>query len=136
MNDNPNLLHQVRKQQRKLICIPVLLSIEGANNFKIDYTTDMSMGGLLIQTPTPLKKGTRLDIRFRLPGAIKLIETKGEVVWSHEYKPGTEPTQETLPGMGIKFLELDEQSKKYLSSYIETEKGSSQEDIFIEEYNP
>ncbi|MGB9736284.1 MAG: TIGR02266 family protein [bacterium] len=132
MSNDSNLLHQVRKQQRKLICIPVLLSIEGTNNFKIDYTTDMSMGGILIQTQTPLKKGTRLDIRFRLPGAIKLIEAKGEVVWSHEYKPGTPPTQENLPGMGIKFLELDEQSKRYLSSYIETEKGTSEEDIFFE----
>lgn len=132
MNNDSNLLHQVRKQQRRLICIPILLSIEGTDNFKIDYTTDMSMGGLLIQTQSPFKKGTRLNIRFRLPGAIKLIEVKGEVVWSHEYKPGTLPSQDNLPGMGIRFLELDEQSKKYLNSYIESEKGSSEEDIFLE----
>jgi len=64
MNNNPNLIHQVRKQQRKLICIRVVLSIEGANNFKIDYTTDMILGGLLIHTPAPLQNGTRLDILF------------------------------------------------------------------------
>ncbi len=132
MNDDLNLLHQIRKQQRRLICIPVLLSIEGTDNYKIDYTTDMSIGGFLIQTGSPLKKGIMLDIRFRLPGAIKLIEAKGEVIWSHEYKPGTEPTQDALPGMGVKFLELDEQSKKYLISYVENEKGSTQEDIFVE----
>ncbi len=132
MNDDIDLLHQIRKEQRRLICIPVLISTEGADNFKIDYTTDMSVGGFLIQTGSPLKKGTMLDIRFRLPGAIKLIETKGEVVWSHQYKPGTEPTQDALPGMGIRFLNLDEQSKKYLISYVESEKGSIEEDIFVE----
>ncbi len=132
MNDDLNLLYQVRKQQRRLICIPVLISTEGTDNFKIDYTSDVSVGGFLIQTGTPLKKGTILDIRFRLPGAIKLIEAKGEVVWSHEYKPGTEPKQDALPGMGVKFLELDEQSKKYLISYVENEKGSTEEDIFVE----
>lgn len=132
MKDEFNLLHQARKQQRRLICIPVLLSIEGANKFKIDYTSDMSVGGFLIQTESPLKKGLMLDIRFRLPGAIKLIEAKGEVIWSHEYLPGTEPTQDALPGMGIKFLELDEQSRNYLISYVENEKGSIEEDIFVE----
>ncbi len=132
MNDDLDLFHQIRKEQRRLICIPVLLSTEGADNFKIDYTTDMSVGGFLIQTGSPLKKGTMLDIRFRLPGAIKLIEAKGEVVWSHQYKPGTEPTQDALPGMGIKFLNLDGQSKKYLISYVESEKGSTEEDIFVE----
>ncbi len=132
MNDELNLLHRARKRQRKLICIPVLLSIEGGNNFKIDYTTDISVGGFLIQTEAPLEKGLLLDIRFRLPGAIKLIETKGEVIWSHRYVPGTEPTSNALPGMGIKFLKLDEQSRTYLVSYIENEKGSIEEDIFAE----
>ncbi len=132
MNDNFNLLHQVRKQQRRLICIPVLLSAQGANKFKIDYTTDMSVGGFLIQTESPMEKGTILDVRFRLPGAIKLIEAKGEVIWSHKYTPGSELTQETLPGMGIKFLELDDQSRHYLVSYIENEKGSTEEDIFVD----
>lgn len=132
MDDDFNLLNQVRKQQRRLICIPVLLSIQGANKFKIDYTTDMSVGGLLIQTEAPMDKGIVLDVRFRLPGAIKLIETKGEVVWSHKYTPGSEVTQDTLPGMGIRFTELDEQSRHYLISYIENEKGSTEEDIFVD----
>jgi len=131
MNDELNLLHETRKQRRKLICVPVFLSQRGANNFKVDYTTDMSVGGFLIQTEAPLEKGVILDIRFRLPGAIKLIETKGEVVWSHNYLPGSEPNQNALPGMGIRFLELDEQSKRYLISYIEKQKGYKEEDIFI-----
>ncbi len=115
--------------------MPVLLSIESINKFKIDYTTDMSIGGLLIQTEEPYDKGTKLDIRFRIPGAIKLIEVKGEVVWSHKYIPGTEPTQESLPGMGIRFLELDEQSRLYITSYVESKKGISEEDIFVDGFD-
>ncbi len=132
MNDDLGLFQEVRREPRKLICIPVLISMEGNDSFAIDYTTDMSVGGILIQTDRPFAVGTTLDIRFRLPGAIKLIEAKGKVVWSHAYVTGTEPTRHALPGMGIKFFRLDEQSRQYLVSYVEKEKGNTEEDIFIE----
>lgn len=108
---------------RKLICIPIFFSVEGKNQFKVDYSTDLSEGGVLIQTEEPLPVGTRVDIKFRLPGAIKLIETKGEVVWSHK-TIADESGLNLVPGMGVKFLGLDEKSKKYIDAFIKNERST------------
>jgi uncharacterized protein (TIGR02266 family) len=112
---------QNQRIPRKLICIPIFFSEEGKNLFKVDYSTDLSEGGVLIQTPEPLPVGTRVDIKFRLPGGIKLIETKGEVVWSHK-KISDETSLDLVPGMGVKFLNLDEKSKKYIETFIKNER--------------
>lgn len=112
---------QNQRIPRKLICIPIFFSEEGKGLFKVDYSTDLSEGGVLIQTQEPLPVGTKLDIKFRLPGGIKLIETKGEVVWSHK-KIGGETILDLVPGMGVKFLNLDEESKKYIEVFIKNER--------------
>lgn len=112
---------QNQRVPRKLICIPIFFSEEGKQLFKVDYSTDLSVGGVLIQTQEPLPVGTRVDIKFRLPGAIKLIETKGEVVWSHK-RICDDTTLDLVPGMGVKFLNLDEKSKKYIEAFIKNER--------------
>jgi uncharacterized protein (TIGR02266 family) len=112
---------QNQRIPRKLICIPIFFSQEGKNLFKVDYSTDLSEGGVLIQTESPLPVGTRVDIKFRLPGGIKLIETKGEVVWSHPTIPNGADLN-LVPGMGVKFLNLDEKSRKYIEAFIKNER--------------
>ncbi|HEY4717122.1 MAG TPA: TIGR02266 family protein [bacterium] len=108
---------------RRLICIPVLYATEGTKDFVVDYSTDLSEGGVLIQTTTPMPMDTTLDLKFRLPGAIKLIEVKGKVMWAQQYIPGT-PDLNLVPGMGVKFVNLDDRSKKYIEAFIKKERGT------------
>ena len=92
----------------------------------LDYSTDLSNGGVLIQTTSPLPVGTRVDLKFRLPNALKLIEVSGEVVWSLPYIPGQSDLN-LIPGMGVKFSKLDESSKIYIESFVRSEREKQDE---------
>ncbi len=108
-----------REHSRKLICIPVIFYKKGSKDFVIDYTTDLGDGGVLIQTETLLPVGAELELIFKLPNSIKLIEVSGKVVWANEYQPEKAPDK-LIPGMGVKFLNLDPESKKYIIDFIKT----------------
>ncbi len=122
-----------RTSPRKLICIPVLFAEADEKSYTLDYSTDLSEGGVLIQTAQPLPVGTRVRLKFRLPNALKLIDLTGEVVWSHPYIPG-ETDLNLIPGMGVKFLEIDETSRKYIDVFVksEREKQARAEDLLKE----
>jgi len=115
-----------RTSPRKLICIPVLFAKQGTKTYLLDYSTDLSNGGVLIQTTSPLPVGTRVDLKFRLPNALKLIEVSGEVVWSLPYIPGQSDLN-LIPGMGVKFSKLDESSKIYIESFVRSEREKQDE---------
>ena len=63
-------------------------------------TRNISLGGVFVETATPLPLQTRLQIRFRIPTQAEPIEVGGEVRW---VEPGG---GEQLPGMGIRFQGL------------------------------
>ena len=113
-----------REHSRKLICIPVIFYKTGSKDFVIDYTTDLSDGGVLIQTETLLPVGTKLELIFKLPNSIKLIEVSGEVAWVNESQHDQDPDK-LIPGMGVKFINLDPESKKYIIDFIKTIRESS-----------
>ena len=59
-------------------------------------TRNISLGGVFVETTTPLPLQTRLQIRFRIPTQSEPIEVR----W-------VEPAgEEQLPGMGIRFQGL------------------------------
>lgn len=73
-----------------------------AEEFLIDYTANVSIGGMFIKTREPLELGTRFRIRFRLPTRKKPIEAYAVVRWC--LPPDKAGRME--PGMGIQFEEL------------------------------
>ena len=113
-----------REHSRKLICIPVIFYKTGSKDFVIDYTTDLGDGGVLIQTETLLPVGAELELIFKLPNSIKLIEVRGKVVWANKYDPDKAPDN-LIPGMGVKFLDLDPEAKQYIDDFIESVQKSS-----------
>lgn len=117
-----------RTSPRKLICIPILFAEEDKKTFLLEYTTDLSEGGVLIQTSRPLPIGSRVSLKFRLPNAIKLIELTGEVVWSHAYIPG-QTDLNLIPGMGVKFLGVDEASGRYIETFVRMEREKQEEGL-------
>lgn len=113
-----------QERSRKIICIPVIFYEKGSKNFVIDYTTDLGEGGILIQTESLPPVGAELELIFKLPNSIKLIEVNGEVVWVNKYQPDKDP-ERLIPGMGVKFLNLDPDSKKYIVEFIKTVQKAS-----------
>ncbi len=86
-----------------------------AKEFVSAYSRNISGGGIFVQTRQPLPLNQRVRLRFTLPGIVRPFETNGIVVWSNPISGKSD----VLPsGMGIKFLDLDPQSKNLILEYI------------------
>jgi type IV pilus assembly protein PilZ len=90
-----------RMERRALRRLPlrVMVEYESLEDFLIDYTANMSVGGMFIRTQTPLDEGTRFRLRFQVPGRSRPIETFGEVRWTLS----PEDAGPMVPGMGVQF---------------------------------
>jgi len=90
-----------QRYQRRL---PVRIDVEyeEMDDFLTDYTANISIGGMFIETEQPLAVGTRFRLRFTVPSRVKPIDTIAEVRWA---QPRT-PRSTLTPGMGVRFEEL------------------------------
>jgi len=81
------------------------------------FSTNISEGGLYLETLNPFPAGVKLLLRFNLPESEKIIEIVGEVVYSVEEIFDVDNWD--LPGMGIKFLSVDDVDKELIKKFIE-----------------
>jgi uncharacterized protein (TIGR02266 family) len=78
------------------------------------FSANISMGGMFIRTERFQKPGSVFEFVFKLADDSNLIQGLGEVVWVREDDLGPEAP----PGLGIRFLELDWESRKLISRVI------------------
>lgn len=76
------------------------------------YSTDISLGGVFLETSVPFKVGDTLHIRFVLPRVDKSIITIGKVVRLGQSGAGS------VPGIGIEFERLNFDDKKLIEGYV------------------
>ena len=98
--------------------IRVQVEYESLENFLLDYTANISIGGMFIRTEKPLASGTRFRLRFRIPGRSKPIETYGEVCWAMGEEEGGGD-----PGMGISFDALQPADLKIVEAMFDSWEG-------------
>ena len=91
------------------------------SNFYTGFSSDLSDGGIFVATCNFLAPGTEVEIAFTLPGNQR-IEAKGIVRWHREYN---ERYPEILPGLGIEFVEMPEESRRAVYTFT-----SQREPIF------
>ncbi len=72
-----------------------------AGAFLVAYTSNLSKGGLFIETAHPMPVGTDLALRFTIPAAGP-IEVRGAVAWVRPVAAEGKPA-----GMGVEFEQLD-----------------------------
>jgi len=84
-------------------------------NYLFAYITDISATGIFVLTTTPEAPGTHLNLRFATEHAGH-IEVEGEVIWVNPYRPGA--PDNLHPGMGIRFLSLDNDVRDRLFELI------------------
>jgi type IV pilus assembly protein PilZ len=80
-----------------------------------DYSNDISRGGIFIQTQKPRAVGDRFVITMVHPVSGEELEFNGEVVRvtrEDAKAPGS------VSGMGIRFLELDEEKRKSIDKFL------------------
>lgn len=85
------------------------------DNYLFAYITDISATGIFVRTTTPEEPGTHLNLRLSGEHAGPL-EAEGEVIWVNPYRPGT--PDNLHPGMGIRFLQLDADSRARLFELV------------------
>ena len=85
-------------------------------NYLFAYIKDISALGIFIQTLDPESPGTRLNLRFVTPSVADPFVVDGEVVWINAFRPGD--ITNINPGMGIRFLNLDEAVREQLMDLV------------------
>jgi uncharacterized protein (TIGR02266 family) len=93
--------------------LPVAYRTVGS--FLSDWATNISQGGLFINTRKPLPVGTVVKLIIQLPGAAFPFDISGRVTrvadWDNRLN--------TAPGMGIEFLDLDRSKRECIDSLVE-----------------
>jgi uncharacterized protein (TIGR02266 family) len=84
-----------RRFRRRTIRVLVDFQVEGV--FHCEYATTLGAGGMFLDSDLPLAIGTRLKLRFRLPGSEGLHEIEGRVAWRH----GPEAAEHASASLGI-----------------------------------
>lgn len=84
------------------------------------YSHDISEGGIFVKTDSPMPVGSRVQLKISIVHQeLQYINAVGEVVHSTEKNGGLPPT-----GMGIRFVEIDEESKQFLKDFVVSNIGT------------
>jgi uncharacterized protein (TIGR02266 family) len=94
--------------------IPVNCSTSGF--FVSNRVTNISRGGLFIQSADPLPLHAEVELAFALPDTGATILATGRVVWNYDIAKGG---ARILPGSGIKFIDMAPGDKELLEACLE-----------------
>lgn len=99
---------------RKILRTKVVFEDETGEGFIYFYSTDVSLGGLFLESDIPLKLGTQVFLSFTLGERGPLIRATARVV---RLEKGT---QASLPivGMGTQFADLSSDAREAIQAYV------------------
>jgi len=112
-----------RKDPRaKVLTMTVRYKSATLDEFIEHHSYDVSRGGMFIKTPSPFPPGTLLKFEVKIAADQKVIQGVGRVVWKRE----GESTADARPaGMGVKFIKLDDASRKVIDTLVESRGDAS-----------
>lgn len=95
-----------RSSPRISLGIPVQYHV--GNTIAAAVTLNLCHGGVAVRTTSPLDAGTRVRVRFRLPGGAADIDAEGRVAWSHG-----------RVGMGLQFEQIDPAAQVEIDNFVD-----------------
>jgi type IV pilus assembly protein PilZ len=103
-----------RRYPRVPLSLLIQYRFDTLEDFLAEYSMDISTGGMFIRTEEPREEGSLIYLQFYLRDGAKLIEGLGKVV---RVNP---PGQTERPaGMGVEFVNFDEESMKLIRQIVE-----------------
>ena len=99
---------------RKNLRSRVVFEDETGEGFIYFYSTDLSVGGIFFESDVPLKLGTQVFLSFSLRDGERPLRVTGQVV-RIEHEKGT---GFVVLGVGIKFLDLPEDTRRIIESFV------------------
>src|SRR5213595_3669309 len=95
-----------RSSPRVVLGIPIQYRF--GNTIAAALTLNLSHGGIAIRTTSPLDAGSRIRVRFRMPGSKKDIDAEGHVAWS-----------DRRVGMGLQFEIVDPANQTIIDRFVD-----------------
>ena len=97
------------------VSVPVRVTFSGSTFLIREFTANLSVGGIFLQTENMVEAGVEGELTFRgsqweAPFAIRAVVV-------HAVPPDTDSAQ--TPGLGIQFLEIDAASRKKLQRLVD-----------------
>ena len=90
---------------------------ETEQTFLYASITNISEMGIFVTTHEPLEVGTRLTLRFALPGEQSPFILLGQVQWVNPIRMLSDNPN---PGMGIRFIDLSSENRERIISSVRT----------------
>jgi uncharacterized protein (TIGR02266 family) len=95
-----------RSSARVVLGIPIQYRF--GNTIAAALTLNLSHGGIAIRTTSPLEGGSKIKVRFRMPGSKRNIDAEGRVAWS-----------DRRVGMGIQFEKVDPANQAIIDNFVD-----------------
>ena len=95
-----------RGSPRVVLGIPVAYRF--GNTIAAALALNLSKGGVAIRTMSPLEQGSKVRVRFRLPGAKLDIEAESRVAWS-----------DRRVGMGLQFERVEPSEQQAVDEFVD-----------------
>jgi two-component system, OmpR family, response regulator VicR len=95
-----------RSSPRVVLSIPVAYRL--GDTITAALTLNLGKGGISVRTMSPLAAGSKVRLRFRLPGAKREIEADASVTWS-----------DRRIGMGLEFERLEGSDQEAVNEFVD-----------------
>ena len=102
---------------RKPIRTQVVFENEDSEGVLYFFSTDISLGGIFIESDIPIKVGTQVFLRFSVDEKSRPIQATGEVV--RVMRDSSELSAQKKIGIGIRFLYLHPLDKETIEGFLE-----------------
>ncbi len=86
-------------------------------DFVLEYAANISAGGVFVHTEDPPPLKTVVRVEMELPGGGGMVPARGVVV--HRLTPEDAKAKNTLPGMGVQFVDSDDQFRERIDAAID-----------------
>jgi DNA-binding response OmpR family regulator len=106
-----------RRNIRVAIEIPVTLTVKDGAGQQRAVTSDLSEGGIAIQSSQRPKKMGPMSIQFTLPGTSHVVKCMGEVAWEN-----------ALRQTGVRFVDMSPETRDRLKAWISNHSPDSEQD--------
>ena len=100
---------------------------ETVEQFAERYASDVSRGGIFVQSRQPFAVGTQLRLDLQLLNGTPIIVGDGTVHWTRE-PDAAKPN--TVPGMGIRFSKLNARSQQVIEMVLSQRTGKQRTGLF------
>jgi uncharacterized protein (TIGR02266 family) len=105
----------VNKRRAARLHHEIPVAYRSVGSFLSDWATNISHGGLFINTRKPLAVGTPVKVLVQLPGASFPFELGGRVTRVTQF----DNKANMVPGMAVEFTDVDEPKRREIQTFVE-----------------